>query len=157
MVKRTQQQIIAGLMPPDPINEEWGAAGLGGTSVGSAMGPSIGSSSNLGDGEALVVMQSGEEECEGGYCEDGDTNFTEQHLRLAKRFIELMGGADRAREVLDKVDDCEDCLGLIDDNQSAADSDSAAIEKMAGMLPNLPDLPMALSNLYNPGAGGPAY
>jgi hypothetical protein len=83
--------------------------------------------------------------------------YTAKELKLAKRFVELVGGADRARELIDKVDDCEDCLQIIDDEEVQR-RDAAEIEKMAGLIPGLPDLPMAakavmdLSSLYNPNA-----
>lgn len=103
--------------------------------------------STLDDIESTTVMT--EPDCE----EDG---FTATQLRIAKRFIELMGGADKARAAVDKVDEGEEFLGLIDDDRVRNDSDVSAISKIAGMLPGTPDLPMELSNLYNPAAGGPS-
>jgi len=84
----------------------------------------------------------------GGYTEQ-DNECTEQDLKLTKRFIELIGGIDRARMLLDKVDECEDCLGLIDD-----ENDESVIDKIAAIVPTLPDLPSGvdLSMLYNPNA-----
>ncbi len=78
-----------------------------------------------------------------------DKGFSETQLKIAKRFIELMGSADKAREIVDKVDECQECLGIVDDH---AESDSSMIDQMAGMLPSSADLPMGLSNLYNSSA-----
>lgn len=83
---------------------------------------------------------------------DGDQGFSEQELKIAKRFIELVGGVDRAKEILDKVDECEDCLELLED-----DDDDATIAQVAGTIPSSPDLPTGLSSLYNPSAGGPQF
>lgn len=76
---------------------------------------------------------------------EDDTSLTPIQLKIAKRFVELMGGADKARVAVDKVDECEECLGIIDD-----DEDDANIERMSDMIPNMPDLPTGLSGMYNP-------
>lgn len=144
---RTNQQIIAGLMDRlDPMMEMSGMSGMPGM-----MGSD--DSSTLSDGESTMVMT--EPSCDTNSCEEEEP-FSEFQLKVAKRFIELMGGADRARSVVDKVDECEDCLGLVDDDDDIRDGhDSSVIQKISGMLPGSPDLPMELSNLYNPSAGGP--
>lgn len=80
-----------------------------------------------------------------------DEGFTEQELKLAKRFVELIGGTDRARYAIEKIDECDDCLDLIDDEEDQ-------ISSFADSMPDLPDLPTALQNnlnlssLYNPSA-----
>jgi hypothetical protein len=84
--------------------------------------------------------------------QDEEEGFTTQQLKIAKRFVELVGGAEKARALVDKVDECNECLDLIDDPSEA--SDASAIQKLAGAMPGLPDLPMELSGLYNPSAGG---
>ncbi len=116
----------------------------------------------LGGGEtsgAFSMRGSDTEESE--YLEQDDEErggFTAKDLKIAKRFVELMGGADRAREIVDKVDECQDCLELIDDEE-VQKRDGSAIEHMAGFMPSTPDLPMlgkaahGMSALYNPDAG----
>lgn len=93
----------------------------------------------------------------GGSEGEEQEGFTATQLKIAKKFVELMGGADKAREAIDKIDECEECLDLVDDSENA---DAAMIDKMASMMPVLPDLPMMskgqsnFSALYNPNAGG---
>lgn len=148
MASRTQQQIIAGLMDRlDPLVESPSM-----TSMSTMMGSSsTRDDATLDDGETTtVILAEPEASCDG---EDGE-KLSEFQLKVTKRYLELMGGADRARMAIDKVDECEECLGLIDDDDVRDDSDASMISKMAGMLPGLPDLPMELSNLYNPAAGG---
>lgn len=98
-----------------------------------------------------------------GDCDNGDygeepEGYSESELKIAKRFVELIGGCDRARELLDKVAECEECLGLLDDEGSGSDENT--IQKMAVMMPLQPDLPtsvkngMDLASLYNPSAVG---
>lgn len=108
-----------------------------------------------------ISSTGGEEGCEEGYCDQNEQEgYTEEELKLAKRFSELVGGPDRAREILDKVADCEECLDLVDDEpeegSSGFGSDEEAITHLASMMPDSPDLPtsfknnMNLSSLYNP-------
>ncbi len=125
--------------------------GMGPTSSGTT--PSQGSMSLPFDGDpsvsVLQIQSDDESEC------DEQEGYTSKELKIAKKFIELMGSADRAREILDKVDDCLECLDIVDEQPA---DDASAIEKMAGLMPMLPDLPMAakaamdLSTLYNPNA-----
>lgn len=72
--------------------------------------------------------------------------FSELELRLADRFIELVGGADRARDLINKCDECHDCLGLVNDDD--------AIDDIAKSVPSEVDYPTIngtdLSSLYNP-------
>jgi len=86
----------------------------------------------------------------GDSTEPEEPDFSELELRLAHRFIELVRGAERARGLINKCDECEDCLGLVDDDE--ADS----IEAMASVIPSDVDLPttrgMDISSLYNPNA-----
>lgn len=89
----------------------------------------------------------------GGYCdstEPEEPEFTELELKLARRFIELVGGAERARDLVNKCDECAECLGLVDD------TDTDTIESMAAVIPSDVDLPtprgVDISTLYNPNA-----
>lgn len=143
---KTQQQIIAGFMDRlDPLVESPSMTGMS-TMTGSA---SIPQDSNLDvDGDAETRMLTEPEP-------PSDEEFTEQELKIAKRFVELMGSADKARAAVDKVDEYQECLGLLDD-EDEQERDGNTIEKLAGMMPGLPDLPMELSGLYNPSAGSPS-
>lgn len=152
---RTKQQLIAGIMDRlDPMVESPSMGGMGGGGGGgrSGMGGMGGMGASNDDSTLSSVMGDEsqdlvEPDCETGEC-GGEENFTEFQLKVAKRFIEIMGNADKARSVIDKVDDCQECLGLVDDEENDGD----AIGQMADMMPGSPDLPMELSNLYNPSA-----
>lgn len=73
--------------------------------------------------------------CQGNECdqETAEQTFSERDLKIAKRFIELIGGADRAKELIEKVVECEECLGLVDDNEN--------INAFANSMPEYPDMP----------------
>jgi hypothetical protein len=149
---RNQQYLIAGLMDRlDPMVESPSMTGMS-TMMGGGSAATR-DDSVLDDQESTTVILA-EPDCGAGDCDDGD-HFSEFQLRVAKRFIDLMGGADKARAAIDKVDECEDCLGLVDDDDEVRDDhDSSMIEQISSMLPGAPDLPMELSNLYNPAADG---
>jgi hypothetical protein len=112
------------------------------------------------DGENTEVLPVGSDQQQ----DDRDDEFTDKELKLAKRFVELIGGADRARAAVDKVDEGEEFLGLLDDEECAdgeCGPEGGLIARLAGMLPAMPDLPtgkmsMDVSSLYNPSAVGGA-
>jgi len=61
--------------------------------------------------------------------------FSDEELKMAKKFIEFFGGdSDRAREIIDKASDCEECLGMIDNEEED-------ISMMAATMPETPDMP----------------
>lgn len=62
-----------------------------------------------------------------------ESECSEEELKLAKKFVELVGDPERARELVDKVADCEDCLGIIGDEEN--------IDMMADIMPDMPDMP----------------
>lgn len=88
----------------------------------------------------------------GGYgqiTEPEESKFTDLELRIARRFMELVGGIERARDLISRCDECEECLGLVDVD------DEETIEGVANMMPDEVDMPTSvkdLSNLYNPSA-----
>jgi len=94
----------------------------------------------------------------GGYEEPDNTGkFSAIEIRLAKRFVELVGGYDRAKTVISKVQECEECLGIDDESdQQEPQSEEDQIGQMAGMMPYSSDLPTGknrnFSSLYNPSA-----
>lgn len=85
------------------------------------------------------------------YCDEQD-GYTEDELRITKKFVEMIGGAERARELVDKVADCEECLDIVDDEAEQESMMGSLIGRMADTMPQTPDLP---TSLYNPmGAQG---
>jgi hypothetical protein len=77
--------------------------------------------------------------------ENGEEEFTDKEMKMAKRFIELCGSADRVQELLDKALECEDCLGMIDDEEQ----DATIIAQIGEVIPSEVDMPTATN--YNPG------
>jgi len=75
----------------------------------------------------------GEEEYEEEECEE----FSAEELKLGERYVELAGGADRARELLDKIEECGECVGLAGD-------ESDEIGGISDTMPGLPDLPTGI-------------
>jgi hypothetical protein len=144
---RDMQSLIASLM-----TEEMGS--MSSDNPGGPTRGTMGAPEENNDIEMMEIVTG-----EGGLQEEEPEGFTAKELKIAKRFVELMGGADRARDALDKVDECMECLDIIDDEpQSEEEMDMSMIERLAGLMPILPDLPtsaknkMDLSTLYNPNA-----
>lgn len=77
--------------------------------------------------------------------EDEYDQFSDAELQLAQQFLEQIGCPDRALELLDKVIECDECLGIDDDAQQ--------IETMALIIPDDPELPTngAFAAQFNPG------
>ena len=84
-----------------------------------------------------------------GETQEDQPEFTELELKIATRFIELVGGAEKARDLINKCDECQECLGLVAD-------DGESIENIANIIPSNSDLPTPrgadMSSLYNPSA-----
>jgi hypothetical protein len=87
--------------------------------------------------------------------EPEEPEFTDLEMRLAKRFLELIGGPERARDLINKCDECEDCLGLV------GGDDESQISSISELIPSEVDLPTPsrsdLSSLYNPNATAGPY
>jgi hypothetical protein len=71
-------------------------------------------------------------------------------LRLAKRFIELVGSPERAHELIDKCSNCLTVLGVDDET-----NDAQQVEQIASMTPDSPDQPAGFANnnmaaMYDP-------
>lgn len=78
-----------------------------------------------------------------------ENKFTDLELRIGRRFLELVGGIERARDLVNRCDECEECLGLVDDD------DEETINGVASMIPDEVDMPTKqqdISTLYNPSA-----
>lgn len=67
--------------------------------------------------------------------EADDSNFSQDELKLAKKFVDLIGCVDRARDLVDKVSECEDCLDMDDSD------DEVAIDIIGASMPDTPDMP----------------
>ena len=91
---------------------------------------------------------------DGGYGRETspeEPQFTDLELRIARRFLELVGGIERARDLISRCDECEECLGIIDDDEM----DQQTISGVANMMPDEVDMPTNskdMSSLYNPSA-----
>lgn len=72
---------------------------------------------------------------------DDYPDFTEQEMRLAKKFVELVGCPERASELLNKISECEDCLGLI------GDEEDDEVSFVASTVPITPDMPTMMANM----------
>jgi hypothetical protein len=79
-------------------------------------------------------MGFGGEEYEEEEEEEEYEEFSAEELQLGERYVELAGGADRARELLNKVEECGECIGMADD-------EGDQIEGISDAMPGLPDLP----------------
>ncbi len=84
-----------------------------------------------------------EEDCE-------DCPMDPALLELAQELVAMAGGPDKARELIDKVQDVQEVLGV---------DDTSAIAGMAEQMPDDPDLPnnrhdeLGMSAMYDPGGG----
>ena len=76
--------------------------------------------------------------------------LSDEHLDLAKRYIELAGGIENARDLLDKLEECGECLGVEPD-------ETEAIEGISDTMPSMPDLPNTPSSQFDPGNPGMNY
>lgn len=80
-----------------------------------------------------------------------DEQFDPEHVAAAKELIALVGGADKARELIDKVDEA---MEVFDDGQD----DAKTIDLVAELIPDMPDMPMhrsmtRISSMYDPSSG----
>lgn len=120
---------------------------------GSSPSPSFGGGNAMAQ-DALTLMTinntpMGQSQHENDALED---EFSDTELKLAKRFIDILGSVERAQNLLDKVSECEECLGMIDDDEETDNSDDAAVIGMiSNAVPSSPDMPMNMSSQYNPG------
>lgn len=80
-----------------------------------------------------------------------DDGFDPKHIAAAKDLIALVGCAERARELIDKVDDA---MEVFDDGED----DLKTIDLVAQLIPDTPDMPMergitSISSMYDPNFG----
>jgi len=87
-----------------------------------------------------------------GQCEECDDQYKPEQIAAARDFIALVGSADAARELIDKVDEAIEVFSGGDDD------DSDAIDFVAALIPDTPDMPMQksmtrISSMYDPDSG----
>lgn len=75
-----------------------------------------------------------------GYGQDSseDCEVSDDELNLAKKFITMLGGVERAQKVMDKAAECEDCLGMVDTDEQ----DEQMIAHISSFIPSDVDMPM---------------
>jgi hypothetical protein len=72
--------------------------------------------------------------------------FTEKEVKIAKKFISLVGGQERAATLLDKVIAADQMIGV----ESEEELDRQNIEKIAEIMPTEVDYPTDYSSAFNP-------
>lgn len=80
-----------------------------------------------------------------------DQGFDPQQISAAKEFVSLVGDTERARELIDKVDDAMEAL-----DGGSGNTDAETIDMVASLIP---DVPMQggvanITPMYDPGFGG---
>jgi hypothetical protein len=86
----------------------------------------------------------------------GEEKLTAEQLKIAKRFLDLMGSVEKAQEALDKVSECEDVLRKVDDEEFE-ERETDQIAGMAHLIPDLPDLPGGVGMGFAAGGGAQVY
>lgn len=126
---------------------EMGAPGPGAPDGGMSPGADTGDVGNMMAGMMDTMGVTPEEE-------QYDDNFNDAEMKLAKRFIEIVGCPDRAAELLDKAIEGLDYLGMVNDNEDGEDSN--AIDAMAQAMPTDADAPTTIAHMvssFDPNAG----
>lgn len=85
---------------------------------------------NLGDPPAMMDQEQNIAEF------DPSPTYTERDVRIAKRFIELAGGIDRAEDLLLKVRQSDEIFGFSQERE-----DRESISRISDAMPSMPDLP----------------
>lgn len=85
---------------------------------------------DLGNPPAMMSQEQGLAEF------DPSPTYTERDVRIAKRFIELAGGIDRAEDLLLKVRQSDEIFGFSQERE-----DKESISRISDAMPSLPDLP----------------
>lgn len=84
---------------------------------------------------------------ETGQIEDltiGET-YTDKEIKIGRRFVELMGSHERARDLLDKIVQSDQIFGVTDE-----ENDANQIEQIASNVPEMPDLATNFSARFDP-------
>jgi hypothetical protein len=120
--------------------------------------PMPGMTSHLSGGTAsqdAMGMMPGDQEL-GGMdeppCDEPEaTPFSQEQFQAARDLIAMTGSADRARELIDKIDDA---VEVLDDSGA----EEQAIDMVADLIPQTPDAPMgrgvlSIQSMFNPSSG----
>ena len=78
---------------------------------------------------------------------DVGEKYTEREVKIAKRFIALTGGGERARDLLEKTIQADQLLGI---STSEEEQDRNDIEQIASIIPDQADFPTDYSSRFNP-------
>jgi len=71
-----------------------------------------------------------------------DDSTRPEDLVAAKRFVQQVGSVDKARELIDKIDDV---VNILDDGNNGCENDEHVIGMMAALIPDGPDLPTGVA------------
>lgn len=77
-------------------------------------------------------------------------SYTEKEVKIARRFIKLLGGDERARDLLEKVISADSIIGVEEPEQAQEDHEKSQIDQIATMVPNDVDMPTDYSSRFNP-------
>ena len=124
--------------------EQIPAPGLTSTMSGAAQAQSA---MNVLPGQEASTGFESDVEC----CDDIADQYTPEYVAAAKDFVAMVGGADIARDLIDKVDEALDVF-------SDGEDDAEAIDLVATLIPATPDMPMQksmtrISSMYDPDSG----
>jgi len=124
---------IIGLMEDMPIT---GTCSTGGSSMGGGMatpGQNQNPAMDMMPGDSMLSMT-----------EIDDDSTKPEDLAAAKKFVQLVGSIDKARELLDKIDDV---MEVLDDGCGGCEEDDEhIIGMMAALIPDEPDLPTGVAS-----------
>lgn len=77
-------------------------------------------------------------------------SYTEKEVKIARRFIKLLGGSERARDLLEKVISADSIIGIEEPEQYQEDREKSQIDQIAMMVPSEVDTPTDYSARFNP-------
>lgn len=107
----------------------------------------VGMENDFGSGEvAMTIMPSnsmGGIEDRSEDEDESESHFSPEDYQLARELVDQVGCVDRARELLDKLDDVMDTLDL-----EPAISSHSEIAGIADQMPDDPDLPNNRHNMF---------
>jgi len=76
--------------------------------------------------------------------------YTEKEVKLTRRYIQLLGGGERARDLLEKVISADNIIGVEEPEQQQENREKNQIDQIAMMVPSEVDTPTDFSSRFNP-------